>query len=64
MKELWDTQAAARALHLHPATIRKYARRSDFPKGIMLNGGHVWEAERVRAWYRREVKRRRKARAF
>jgi hypothetical protein len=65
-RELWDTQKAAAALEVTPATVRRWARtRHDFPHSIAdLNGGQVWEAERVRTWYRREVKRRRDRRAF
>lgn len=65
MRELWDTKAAAEALHVSPSTVRRWAKRHDFPRSIAdLNGGQVWEAERVRAWHRREVKRRRERRAF
>lgn len=62
--EVWGPGEIARSLHVNPRTVRRWREREDFPVPQELEQGPVWYADDVRAWVKRERRRRRAARAF
>lgn len=63
--ELWGTAEAARALGVSRETLLRWSNTDRFPQPIArLTMGRVYLAAEIRDWHRREMQRRREARAF
>lgn len=63
--ELWGVSEIARELGVSVTTVTFWRRNPTFPEPLQrLAAGPIWAAADVRAWRQRQIRERRKRRAF